>query len=57
MQVEEAVTVGAQVPANVAKNDGRGLAVVMVVTHGLRCGKKMGSVLMFGPQNNQQVPS
>lgn len=35
VQVEEAVAVGAQVAAYVAQDDGRGLTVVVVVTHGL----------------------
>jgi len=36
VQVEEAVAVGAEVAARVTQDDGRRLAVVVIVTHGLR---------------------
>lgn len=35
MQVEEAVTVSAEVATHVTQDDGCSLAIVMVVTHGL----------------------
>lgn len=47
VEVEEAVAVRAQVATDVAEDDSRSLAVVVVVTHGLQVqkGDVMGSLL------------
>lgn len=48
VQVEEAVAVGAEVSTHVAQDDGRCLAVVVVVTHGLCTdGEETISLLFF----------